>query len=698
LFGAVLATGPPIDFTKDTLDHIAYVDEVAATGEWFPTTAFYPSPGSDGADLRKALLHGVYGLFAASSGLGAGALFALLAPVMLVLLGACVYAASRDLLGGRAAAAVAALLFLLCWDGGPRDAGIRAAFYPNRFGEAALLLFTAEAVAHLRGRRRRLGTAAAYGFIAAAIHIQYALLVACVVGVAALWKTCVVDAPWRAHLRRALPLGGAAFVAVVPFGLYRYLTAYQTNPLHTQVQGVTFVWGDWFVADLARTAQWGGLLGLSALLAMVALWRERRASAGVGFAIASLATVLLLYANPVVLALLYGALSYLVFRIDRIAPLFLLPAALTSGRRGLFVRRRWAAAAAGLAVAGAVVGAAGLFWGGAFSPAAVARGRALSHWPWRAGLSVLADSLPAGAVIASDPVTSYTVTAFTPHRVVCTLDQHAPPNDRRVGERVAAARDIVSPYTAPREKIDLMARFGATHVLLNPRLPAGQRLDYWTLDPSLAAAAERALDACGGALEKRTLPDGLVLYARTGEPAPPGAGDGYTGLVGALPPGVTAVGASAGTARLAGAAVGEAEIERGGALAMETFWSPGEPVGPGTYVVTVRFDHAELALPLGGRPFPKLARKLKEAIEGRRYRFRADHMVAHGFFGPDAWPAGAIVRDSVVVRVPRYMAAGRYTVRVKMITVANAPNQRLRDYFFDDDVYEGVPVGEITIR
>ena len=62
VFGcAVYIAGAPLDFGKDSYDYIAYANEVAATGDAFPTTAFYRDPGLDGADLRKGLLHAVFG-------------------------------------------------------------------------------------------------------------------------------------------------------------------------------------------------------------------------------------------------------------------------------------------------------------------------------------------------------------------------------------------------------------------------------------------------------------------------------------------------------------------------------------------------------------------------------------------------------------------------------------------------------------
>jgi hypothetical protein len=85
-------------------------------------------------------------------------------------------------------------------------------------------------------------------------------------------------------------------------------------------------------------------------------------------------------------------------------------------------------------------------------------------------------------------------------------------------------------------------------------------------------------------------------------------------------------------------------------------------------------------------------------LKGERYRFRSDHMIQGGIFAPDAWHMGDIVVDDVRISVPSDIGPGRYRVEARMLRVANQPNHRLRDYFFDDDSYAGVEIGEVTIR
>jgi hypothetical protein len=297
-------------------------------------------------------------------------------------------------------------------------------------------------------------------------------------------------------------------------------------------------------------------------------------------------------------------------------------------------------------------------------------------------------------------VTSYLASAFTPHYVVCTLDQHAPPNDLRVEARMSAARDIVSPYTTAREKDRLIRSNRVTHIVINESLPPGLILNYWTLEPATAGDSEEMFRSLRYEFEPTGLGDGLTAFRWRNEerlstlprPAP-------RPVVETLPMSALAIGQPAGEAVLEGAVLhGAGIIPAGGELSLDLYWSRPEAVLPGTYVVTVRFDRKVLPLPFDGKPFPKITRKIIEKWRGERYRFREDHMIMGGLFGPDAWAPGEIVEDDVRVRVPLDMAEGRYRVRAKMLRVANQPNHLLGDYLYDEDSYSGVEIGEVTVQ
>ncbi|HEU4365444.1 MAG TPA: DUF6541 family protein [Candidatus Krumholzibacteria bacterium] len=690
----VVLTGPPIELTGDTIDHAGYVSEIARTGDPFPTAAIYLDPGEDGEDFRKGLLHAIYGFTARHTGtspidvLGAYGAFLLLVMTLVV------YAAARSLLKNhRLAAAIAVVLFLTASDWGVCDPMVRAAFYPNRFGTAFLLMFIASAMEYLhRGPTSAMRWCAVYAFAATAVHVQYAVLVAGVAAIIFLWRTCS-PCTGLEHWARSVRIAFWGGLGAGPFMVYRLATAYRTNPLHEQVQGAVFVSDSWFVADPVRL--WGtfGPLGLAAIVCIGPLWKFRRSIPGVGFAIAALITYLVIEMVPFVMTPLYGAIRYLAFRLDPMVPFYLLPAFLLA--------RRPHAPVAKIAVAIALVAVViPIFGRTAFSPRILEAEHRRGPDRWARGFFQLATALPPGSVVASDPVTSYLMSAFTPYYVVCTLDQHAPPNDLRVEQRMNAARDIVSPYTTAREKDFLIVENRVSHVVINKALPSDLILNYWTLEPAAAQEAQEMFESLRYEFEATPLDDGLTVFrwrhderlSTLPRPAP-------RPVVEQLPAGAQPVGMAAGEAILAGANMrGAGILPAGGELVLDLYWSRAEHTVPGTYVVTVRFDRKDLTLPFGGRPFPKITRKVVEKVRRERYRFRADHMIHGGLFAPDAWRDGEIVEDDVRIQLPGDIAPGRYRVQAKMRRVANQPNHLLRDFLYDDDSLSGVEIGEITIQ
>ncbi len=692
----VAVVGPPLAINNDTIDHAGYVAEIARTGDPFPTSAIYWNAGADGGDFRKALMHAIYGFTARHTGAPPIDVLAAYGAFLLAVMALVVYATARALFKRhRLPAVLAAVIFWVGTDWGGGNPMVRAAFSPKRFGAAFLLLFITAAVEYThRGPTTALRWCVAYAFAATAVHVQFAVIVPAAAAVLVLWRTCSSCATWGEHLVRTTRVVAAALVGALPFALYRYLTAYRSNPLHEQVQSAVYITDRWFIADPARLWHTFGPVGVAALVCIAPLWKKRRDVPGVGYAIASLVTLLVIQLVPFILTPLYSVLKYLVFRLDVMVPFYLLPAYFIA------TRPRRARTAMAIVLAALAVVVVPLARHSAFSPSALSAERQMGPDRWARGLVQLAGALPRGSIVASDPVTSYLMSAFTPYFVVCTLDQHAPPNDLRIEARMAAARDILSPFTSAREKEALIQANEVSHVVVNETLPENLVLNYWTLEPGDAHDVEETFRSLRYEFETIPLSDGLTAFrwkhderlATLPRPVP-------RPVVDAIPMSARTIGMRSGEAMLEGVVLhGAGILPAGGELVLDLYWSRDRELAPGTYVVTIRFDKKDLELPLDGRPFPKITRKLVERWKGERYRFRADHMIRGGLFAPDAWHLGDIVEDDVRIAVPTDIAPGRYRVSAKMLRVANQPNHRLRDYFFDDDTYSGVEVGEVTIR
>jgi hypothetical protein len=698
----VLLTGPPTGYSSDTIDYIAYTNEVARTGDPFPTSEFYLDAGANGADLRKGLLHSLYGYFKWYLGIDTLVLFRWLGAAFLALVMLAVYTAARAFFPGRAVAALSVVFFVLGFDGGLDSPLIRSFFYPGRFAVGYLLLFLVVALDFVtRPRPKSLVWCSIFAFAAAAVHIQYAVLIGFVAGTILLWKTCFNTGSWREHLVRSSSLGLAAFMGMLPYAAFRYLTAFQSggaSDLHRQIQGAMFVSDRLFIANPLTAWQGAGLFGLAAAMAVIPLWPRRREYPALGYLIASMLTVVLIQFNPLFMPLFYSAITYLVYRLGIICPYYVLAAyfvvtAVRGAATGSPPLRRVVLAVTAIAV---VAGLSPALTRNAFSPATIAAERETGYPRWKDGLSKLGE-LPGRAVIASDPVTSYMISAFTPHFVVCTFDQHAPPSDLLSRERSIAARDILSPFTSSSDKGHQIAKHQVTHVVVNENLDVTDRSDFWTVGKESAPLVRGRLGALNDMFIEEGAVGGLRLYRAAGNAPRHVAAVQNPLLRRRVPPDAVKVGETAGLARLEAARIAAPDTVRGGdEIEVTLYWLRQEELPLDKYVVTIRFDRTDVELPFGGKPFPKIARKLKERVNGERYRFRHDHQIMDGFVSPDTWPPGVFVVDRTVVRIPAYAAAGRYEVRARLITGSTAPNYRIRDFLYDDDIYQGVVIGEIT--
>jgi hypothetical protein len=703
VFILVLRSGVPIGFTSDALDHIGYVAEIRDTGELFPRTAFYADPGANGEDLRKGLLHVFYGYGIDYLGIAPLTFLSIVNAVFAALLLMGIYATGILFFGDRKVAVLSAALFLLALDEGLGGSTIRQSFYSHRFGILFVLYVLAFGLSYLtRGGKRDLVPAALFGYAAAATHVFFGMLVGLAGITILIWKVCFPQNNGRRHIQRILQLGVVVVLAMLPYGLFRYLTAFpEANELHREVQGVVFFTRSLYIADPIQVYKWFGPVGLVSLLAIAPLWRSRKDHPILGFSFAAALTVVLVMFNPVLLPPIRNTMTYLIARLNNLCPFYFIAAYFLLSIPGLTAERRfrWPTyAIAVLAVAAVVVTLKPVFGKNTFSPAVIEEERSNSYLLWKDDLAALPHDGEDRWVVASDPLTAYSITAFTPHRVVCTFDQHAPPNDVRLEERMRAARDILSPYTSAERAAALIDEHGATHVVLNNRFPPGLRLEYWAMTTDVFAPIRAKFENRPDLYEKTMDGDDFVVFRWTGRRGAGGEVFNRPFIVDSLPGEFEPVGQPAGIATLEGIKIDQAELAPGDPLEIELVWSGSGDYPFRNYVVAVRFDHTDPDLFLNGRPFPKIARKIKEKTTGRLYRFSEYHKIRNGFLSPDTWAPGDFVIDEATLRVPSNAAPGEYDVYVKLLAIKHQPTHWLRDYFFDDDSYQGIRAAQITVE
>lgn len=700
----VFRSGPPIGFTSDALDHIGYVTEIRDTGELFPQTAFYADPGTDGEDLRKGLLHVFYGYSAAYLGLAPLVFLNAINAVFAVLLLLCVYSTGILFFADRKTAVLSAALFLIAVDEGLGGTMIRQSFYSHRFGTLFFLYLLAFGLSFLTtGNKRDLIPAAVFGFAAAATHVFFGILVGLAGVTIFVWKVCFPQNNGKTHFRRVLRLGSLVVLGMLPYGLFRYLTALpQANELHGEVQGVVFIARNLYIADPIQVYRWFGPVGIVSLIAIIPLWFSRKKHAFLGYSIAASLTVILVLFNPILLPPVRNVMTYLIARLNNLCPFYFIAAYFILSFSSLKTEKRllrpftWGLGI--VAIIAVVLALKPVFGNNTFTPSVIASERANSYLLWQRDLSALTPQNGDQWIIASDPLTSYSVTAFTPHHVVCTFDQHAPPNDVHLEERMRSARDIMSPYTSVARAAKLLEANRGTHVVINNRFPPGLKLEYWAMTTDMFPSIRAKFDSRPDIFERLKDDDAFVVYRWTGKPG--GEDDFFDRpfILDSLPKDFESIGKPAGQATLEGIKLSDGTLTQGEPLDIGLVWSGSSDYRFRNYLVAVRFDHANPGLAFDGKPFPKISRKFKEKSTGRCYRFSEYHKIRNGFLSPDTWGAGDFVLDQSSLRIPSNAAPGEYDVYVKLLEMKHQPTHRLRDYFFDDDSYQGVHATRITIQ
>ncbi|MEJ2722324.1 MAG: hypothetical protein P8181_14485, partial [bacterium] len=436
--------------------------------------------------------------------------------------------------------------------------------------------------------------------------------------------------------------------------------------------------------------------------AIIPMWKRRGRYAALGYVIASYFTVVVLAYNPVLLPPLRDAITYLIARLDFLCPFYLgaayflvmvLSPDRSAERRGVLAK-----ILAVLMLIAVLDAVRPVMSRTSFSRKGIAAERENSFMRWDNELRQLDRLLPPGSVVATDPMTAYSITAFTPLHVVCTFDQHAPPNDVMLAGRMQAARDILSPYVSITETVELLARHHAKYIVLNDRFPSRLMLEYWLMDPTVFPRSRHKFESHPSLFETVLDEKDFVVFEWTGKRPVGKASTERPFVVDRIPAGFSPIGVTAGQARLEAFAVGDTTATPGGKLRLRLVWRGEGPYPFANYVVVTRFDNTNPGLPLGGRPFDKLARKFKEMLVGRLYRFTSFHKIRSGFLSPDTWRPGDLVLDEFGVSVPLEVEPGRYRVSVKLMTIPHQSTYWVRDLLFDNDIYEGIPVTTITVQ
>ena len=710
----VAFSGDPLLYTSDSPDHIAYIRTISLTGDAFPDRFLYHDGGTLTRDIRKGLAHAMWGALNVLTGridvLPVWPIVSVIGSVFMLL---ALFCFGSILIGSAATGLIAVFLYLLVYNDGFTNYQLVTLAYTFPFGKIfyiALLTFVIRYLMDGGGIYLALSVLASVA--ATGTHINHFLLTGFITAV----LSAVAYGHARPDRRRRLagviiPSTGLGIIlANLPYLLLRYVRDYApNNVIHSHVQGIFNITDSLVIVNPLVFYQLGGPLFLFSIVSMILLWTRSRRDEPVRYLSWSVVAVIAVVFNPLLVPLVMKHISYLLLRFEFAVPSMLLPAYLlrtlwerARGRDFTFSRGR--AAVGWVAVLlFAVLPLHDTPRGFAYSPEKLKEARAYGYRTLSDIYQAINERVPGGSTIASDPVTSYGIPAFTDQFVACTFDQHSIPNDSTALKRILDHRDIVSPAVSLAEILNTLDRYGSAYLLIDGRIPTTVPTMFWRPDSTNARLMMERLDGHPEYFVPVYRTGTAALFAVNGSTPRPSAEDKESvprflgpflspdSAAALTPSGVEGV-------LIRSVDLGGQPIHPGEKLPISIEWVSDHACAPRSYAAFMRFDADYEKGSLYRDWYSKLYRKVHEARCGERFRFTVDHLPLSGIYPPDKWQPFRVIRDRFTIVVPPDLSPGLYHVRVKLVVKTQYANHTIRDFLNDRDSLSGTIMTEVHVE
>ncbi len=722
----LLYGGGEMGWDSDAPDHLSYVRRSLDGGQLFPNDSFYQSGDGAGFDPRKGIWHPILALWSYQGEASPEMLWRMV-PSFISFFAFALFLLFALTVTGRTLLMPLVLLFLFLFYRGEGIVWLfKVGFSRNvaqfvLWGSIAFLIRYSET-----GRRDLLFWVFGASFVGAACHLVFALNLA--VSCLAILIFILFTRYGRPWLRRSLTaMTVAAAAAAVPVITRIAVTTHQFNIIHTHRQGMLVLTDKLVIVDpVELLARLGNGFFFALLMIPFFIWAadggERRKFTWTLFLVP-----VLIVLNPITGGMLEERLGYLHYRILYAAPLLCyLGLAITGLIRIVFGgTQEWKKEGAAIPRAGRTRGtrrAGGrgrLRLGSRFLAAALLALFIL--FPFRYSLygsrgslermiggsgepkyartgffERLEDDIPKHSVIASDPRTSYLVSALTDHYVTVTLDQHCSPVDTSAMRRLRETRDLFSPAAPLTENVQWLLEEGVDYLLVN--VGFHERTDFFdTVPVGGSEAALEKFEKCEGLLKEILTVDGYHLFrldrealtseaVRSCSDSTGGARECAGGEEKAVAPLTTSEGVT-----LESVVVERVEIAPGDTLRGHFCWSSDGGIEFGLpYQWTIRMDRDFPRGTFYRAWYGKQYRRRREREADTFYRFTYSDRIASGWEQPDQWVPYRSVRQEFAVPVNEWIGEGEYELRVSMRRLSYLPNRTLADYFLNEDSFHGV--------
>ncbi|GEM_PF-2737851 len=710
----VFFKGDSLPYNSDSPDHIAYIRTISRSHEAFPDQNLYRDGGMLTRDIRKGLYHSMWGMLNTLTGhrdvvpvwpvvSAVGSVFTILS----------IFCAGLLLFRSPAIGLLAAYLRVLVYNGGLTNRLLITAAYSFPFGTMFSISFLLFALRYLTGGRKRyLALAVASSVASSGTHVTHLLLnifTISFLSIASLIEK-IGGRRWELIRSRILPLSLITAAANAPYLILRYVRDYApNNEIHTHLQGVFKISEKLYILSpfIYLAHYWP--LALLSILGLFLLWKHSKTDMNLRLLLWGLIALYAILFNPLLTPLLIERITYLIIRFHAALPSTILAACLLVSiwrkLRGesILLSSKAAVICGSFAVVVLALALGRTPSGFAYSNRNIERMNRYSSLNLAGLYSAINESVPEGSVIASDPITSYCLPAFTDQYIICTNGQHSIPNDSTALERVLDSRTIFRPDSPMRDIVQVLDKYEAGYLVINGRIPTLLMSLYWKPGPAVMDRVRKRMLRSPGRFEPLYDRDSMTLlkYTRGGEesdgedsllyPYPTGSNVskaelGYTSESGEPGIFIRDIGLSSGT------------VKRGENLVLSIEWIASGECTPQRYSSVIRFDTDFERGRLYHRAYGKLYRKIREYLKGQRYRFSIEHMPFQGLYSPDLWPANRVVEDSASVRIPKDIAPGVYSISIRMFRKIQYPNYTLKDIFTNDDFYNGIAIKTVIIE
>ncbi len=711
--------GSSFGFGTDVLDHLSCIREMIERDRVLPRTTFYIDGDGAAVDARKGFFHVVLALVTLLAGVDPARAWGLISGMLMPFALIVFHTFARRLLRSEGSALFATFLALICFGEVTRGPFVRLG-YGSKMGTVLSWASLAIVLEYVMAKcsQRTLWVLACAAFAAAATHAFAAVEILFPLGVF-LVVLVIVRGPHYPPLRR---LGAgllAALAGCLPILIWRVLfTLDSLNPIHTHRQGVLYFGEKLFII---LPEEWGRLLlgvGFGGILLSLFLWKRARRNDAVLYLVALCIAPLLIVANPLIVPLLEPVMGYLVARFVLMVPALIVLAHMAR-LMGEHLLELNSARRVVTSLLFYVLMLVLLFprlegFAHSYSAASLEKRDARSALAWQDLMGALDAEIPVPAVVLSDPLTSYGIPAFTRHYTVSVLHQHGSPSDSLALDRLAACRDVLSPYLGTGEKARHCRRFKVDYALVH-LWPERHDQYFCNVGPDLAIRQKEALEQEESLFQKVWELEGRAalfrvrrenLDALAGIVTPGGARPhGRTTeqlirplLVGEPPAAALPVdsdstaGITLVAARLDTTLAGPGEW-----IDLTLYWRRTGPVSEFPVDVHVRLETQPPRGRFWSTRLSKLHRAQHQKKSGKVYLARWVHTPLQGMLGTEHWPTDRYVVDHVSLKIPPKAASGEYEVKVTWMESTFLPNVFLSHYLSDRDAYDGQTVGRLEV-